>query len=102
MKHNEVKAFFKKVLSNTLQDYHVLSIDETQSSRIIYVADKNLKVSHIIYTWFGTNEYSIKVVKNRDEKVNCFTKPEIEVKGSYQQLHLINKVLSGLGKCLKN
>ena len=48
MKHNEVKAYFKKQLVEALPKYDVLSIDETLSSRNIYIIDNvNYRVAKV-------------------------------------------------------
>ena len=71
MKHNEFKAFFKKKLVDTFcSDYEIISIDETMSSRNIYVIEKDTLITrYLIKCWFATNDYSISIF-SIDESVN--------------------------------
>ena len=98
MKHNEVKAFFKKQVIEKFPQYTVLSIDETSSSRILYVLDKQTLETLIkIKCWFGTNEFSVYVYDAKHlrelKHVNPYKDYFTKVEGNYLQLQKISQCL---------
>ena len=106
MKHNEIKAYFKKKLVQELTNHDVLSIDESLSSRVLYVIEKDtLRTTTVIRCWFATNDYHISayVVNNKHlkgEKLNQYKDQFIEVKGNYNQLHKLNIIMVAVKKHL--
>lgn len=110
MKHNEVKAYFKSKLKEKLVNYDVLSVDETMSSRQIYVLNKEtMEVIVMLDCWFGTDSYSVKGFniteehRNLNKKIHKYVDKDIEISGTYNQLHylmnLINTLDNNLNKC---
>ena len=106
MKHNEVKAYFKKQLVEALPKYDVLSIDETLSSRNIYIIDKQTKATlFYLDCWFGTNDFRIRLFDvpdaNAEFKINKYTDYIAQANGSYYQLlflgNMINTIIEKLG-----
>lgn len=100
MKHNEVKAYFKNKLKEKLKDYDILSVDQTLSSRTIYVvAKETLKVILVLDCWFGTDEYSVTGFnitdehRNLNKKIHKFVDKDIEIKGNYTQLHYLKNLI---------
>ncbi len=100
MKHNEIKAFFKKRLNDELKDYVVLSVDETASSRNLYILDKHsLDTLMLVRCWFATSDYSISVfkiiseIKDTNKKINYFKDQLFEIKGSYINLAPIGDLM---------
>lgn len=105
MKHNEFKAFFKKKLVEKLPMYEILSIDETSSSRVLYIIDKNSLVCKFLLTcWFGTNDFSIEVFeaeKFKDVKINKYKDFFLKCSGNYKQTENLGKLLNQLQTNLK-
>lgn len=97
MKHNEFKAFFKKQLENTLT-YQCVSIDETLSSRNIYLLDEKLCTKYLIKCWFGTNEFTLSAFKiNKNTKtVHAYNDYFLQEKGTYLESGKMFDFLSGL------
>ena len=103
MKHNEFKAYFKKKLLAKVQNiYDLVSIDESSSSRTIYLIDKELlKTDYVITCFFGTNNYHVKVFKlekdhkNDEKQFSKFSKENCicDEDHSYLAFHNIQKVL---------
>lgn len=99
MKHNEVKAYFKKKLVEALPNYDILSIDETMSSRNIYIVDKQTMDAKIyVDSWFATNDFHIKafVIEYAHiggRKINKYEDYFCEVKGNYNQILFLGKVI---------
>ena len=99
MKHNEVKAYFKKKLCNELTGYDILSVDETLSSRTLYIVDKEtLRTKIMVKCWFATNDYHITcfyINKKhlKGDKINQYKDFFIDVKGNYTQLHNLSLII---------
>lgn len=98
MKHNEIKSFFKKRLQKELTQYQieVLSIDETNSSKILYLVNvESLNTDYVLKCWFGTNDYSIRLYEGKD-KINYFKDVIKEEKGTYTNLAPLGKMITYL------
>lgn len=104
MKHNEIKAYFKNKLKEKLTNYDVLSVDETMSSRNLYIIDKQtFETKMLVTTWFGTNEFDVKAfILDENTKINKYADYFVQAKGNYMQLkHLGNIIQSIFNKLLQ-
>ena len=87
MKHNEVKAYFKKKLQKTISNYDIISIDESSTYRKLLIVDPNtLDVKIMLNCFFGAKEFHIKAFKNKGYEINLFTDAFEDFKGNYMQL----------------
>ena len=106
MKHNEVKAYFKKQLVEALPKYDVLSIDETLSSRNIYIIDKQTKAT-LLYVdcWFGTNDFRVTLFEIPDAyidfKLNKYKDHVAQAKGNYYQLLFLGNIIKTITEKLE-
>ena len=108
MKHNEVKAFFKNALKEELKNKIVLSIDETATSRNIYIIDKTTMTTQFyISTFFGTNKFHVKLFKVTTmmqaghQELHEFKDHCYEEEGNYLQLHKLKLVIREIKNILK-
>ena len=92
MNHNEVKAFFKKRLEKQLSKvFTLLSIDESITTRVIYIAESKTLTTHIVIeTYFGTRQFSIKVFDlnelGRTKPYNIYKDHKFAIEGTYKEL----------------
>lgn len=105
MKHNEFKAFFKKRLVDKLcLGYEVLSIDETLSSRNIYILEKETLIAKVLVKcWFATNNYSISIFKideSNNKELNIYKDYVNRFEGSYNQTSLMEKAIHCIYDCI--
>ena len=92
MNHNEVKAFFKKRLEKQLSKvFTLLSIDESITTRVIYIAESKTLTTHIVIeTYFGTRQFSIRVFDlnelGRTKPYNKYKDDKFAIEGTYKEL----------------
>ena len=109
MKHNEFKAFFKKKLQESLTNYNIISIDNSATSRDIYVLDKKTMDTKIMITSFwGTDEYSLNVfeitkdIKTGKKELSRYNDSFYSIRGSYYHtkyfFDLLNVIKNRLNK----
>lgn len=107
MKHNEVKAFFKKQVIEKFPQYTILSIDETSSSRVLYVLDRQTLETLIKITcWFGTNDFSISIFDakylSKLDHINPYKDYFTQVQGNYLQLQKLSQCLCAMDNYIQD
>lgn len=100
MNHNEVKAFFKKRLEKQLSKvFTLLSIDESITTRVIYIAESKTLTTHIVIeTYFGTKQFSIKVFDlnelGRTKSYNKYKDHKFAIEGTYKELEKLQLAIN--------
>lgn len=98
MKHNEIKSYFRKKVQNELQPFgiKVLSVDKSNTSKILYIIDdNNFRTDFVVDCWFTTDTYEVSVYPAKD-KINYFKDAILTVKGSYGNLEPLCQVINSL------
>ena len=85
----------------------MLSVDESMSSRVIYVIEKHsLDTKLMIRCWFGTDTYGVTVfeinrqVKEGKKELHRFKDFCLKAEGNYNQLRTLGKLLPQIKKLL--
>lgn len=100
MNHNEVKAFFKKRLEKQLSKvFTLLSIDESITTRVIYIAETKTLTTHIVIeTYFGTKQFSIRVFDlnelGRTNPYNKYKDHRFAIEGTYKELEKLQLAIN--------
>ena len=100
MNHNEVKAFFKKRLEKQLSKVFILlSIDESITTRVIYIAESKTLTTHIVIeTYFGTRQFSIRVFDlnelGRTKPYNIYKDHKFAIEGTYKELEKLQLAIN--------
>ena len=100
MNHNEVKAFFKKRLEKQLSKVFILlSIDESITTRVIYIAESKTLTTHmVIETYFGTRQFSIRVFDlnelGRTKPYNIYKDHKFAIEGTYKELEKLQLAIN--------
>ena len=108
MNHNEVKAFFKKRLEKQLSKvFTLLSIDESITTRVIYIAETKTLTTHIVIeTYFGTRQFSIKVFDlnelGRTKPYNKYKDYKFAIEGTYKELEKLQLAIDTIKVLLSN
>lgn len=97
MKHNEVKAYFKKKLKENITNYDILSIDESSTYRKLFILNPNtLTVKVMINCFFGAKEFHIRAFENKNTKINIYTDAYDDFEGDYMQLEKLGRFIQML------
>ena len=108
MNHNEVKAFFKKRLEKQLSKvFTLLSIDESITTRVIYIAESKTLTTHIVIeTYFGTKQFSIRVFDlnelGRTKPYNKYKDHKFVIEGTYKELDKLQLAIDTIMVLLLN
>lgn len=106
MNHNEVKAFFKKRLEKQLSKaFTLLSIDESITTRVIYIAEEKTLTTHlVIETYFGTKQFSIRVFDlnelGRTKPYNKYKDHKFAIEGTYKELEKLQLAINTINVLL--
>lgn len=106
MNHNEVKAFFKKRLEKQLSKaFTLLSIDESITTRVIYIAETKTLTTHIVIeTYFGTKQFSIRVFDlnelGRTKPYNKYKDHKFAIEGTYKELEKLQLAINTINVLL--
>ena len=102
MKHNEVKAYFKKKLKENIANYDILSIDESSTYRKLFILNPNtLAVKIMINCYFGAKDFHIRAFENKGIKINIYTDAFEDFEGDYMQLEKLGKFVQILKNWLE-
>ena len=83
MKHNEIKAYYTKLLKKSLPEHTVLSVDESNTTRWLYIVNnESHKTRLYLDCFFGLNQYTISGMLG--EGIKVFT-----VKGYYREMQTL-------------
>lgn len=93
MKHNEMKAYFKKQLQKKLQLYSkmdIVSIDKSSMERDMYVVDSEMQTRMLVSAYFGSEQFSIKAYKSKGSKMpNKYKDAFFSVSSNYMEVSLM-------------